>query len=374
MIKIKHEKLNIKKPYRCIVISDIHSHLDRLQQLLKDVHYTMDDYLIINGDFVEKGTQAIQTVHYLKELQTKSDKVYVLLGNCEYALDALINNDSLCKEMLHYLRKIGKSGMIDQIVSKKQIDLKKEKPQRLQKIVRDALKEELAYIQSLPTSLETDDFLCIHAGIEKRKDWQNAPLSSFIEKRDFQKIGHCLDKYVIVGHLPTSNFHQKQINNDICFDHEKKIISIDGGTGVKFISQLNALIIENDGQNLSFKQHTFQSLPVYEIKKDIFVENKPVHKVAWPHFEIEILEKQDEFSLCKVLEKEDVLWIKNEFIYKKNNHFYCLDDYVDLFLSVKKGEIVKLIGIYHLYAYIKKGNQIGWIPLECLGNKIFRNI
>lgn len=374
MIEVRHEKLNIKKPYRCIVISDIHSHLDRFQQLLKEVQYTTDDYLIINGDFVEKGTQAMQTVHYLKELQTKSDKVYVLLGNCEYALDALINNDSLCKEMLHYLRKIGKSGMIDQIVSKKQIDLKKEKPQRLQKIVRDALKEELAYIQSLPTSLETNDFLCIHAGIEKRKDWQNAPLSSFIEKRDFQKIGHCLDKYVIVGHLPTSNFHQKQINNDICFDDEKKIISIDGGTGVKFISQLNALIIENDGQNLSFKQHAFQPLPVYEIKKDCFVENKINHKVAWPYFEIEILEKQDEFSLCKVFEKEDVLWIKNEFIYKRNHRFYCLDDYVDLFLSVKKGEIVKLIGIYHHYVYIKKENQIGWIPLECLGNRIFRNI
>ena len=32
-------------------------------------------------------------------------------------------------------------------------------------------------------------------------------------------------------------------------DFDKKIISIDGGTGVKFISQLNALIIENDGKN-----------------------------------------------------------------------------------------------------------------------------
>ena len=54
-------------------------------------------------------------------------------------------------------------------------------------------------------------------GIENKKDWQNAPLSSFIEKRDFQKVGHCLDKYVIVGHLPTSNFYKNQINNDDLF-------------------------------------------------------------------------------------------------------------------------------------------------------------
>jgi len=226
MIKIKHEKLNIKGKYRCIVISDIHSHLERFQQILKEVEYTTNDYLIINGDFVEKGTQAIETVHYLQYLQQQSKRVYVLLGNCEYALDALINEDRLCQEMLHYLRKIGKSGMIDQIVFQKHLDLKKENPKLLQKIVRDSLKNELTYLQSLPTSLETNDFLCIHAGIEKKKDWQNAPLSSFIEKRDFQKVGHCLDKYVIVGHLPTSNFYKNQINNDICFDEDKKIISI----------------------------------------------------------------------------------------------------------------------------------------------------
>ena len=90
MIEIRHEKLNIEKPYRCIVVSDIHSHLDRFKQLLKEARYTTQDYLIIDGDFVEKGTQAIETVHYLQYLQQKSQRVYVLLGNCEYALDALI--------------------------------------------------------------------------------------------------------------------------------------------------------------------------------------------------------------------------------------------------------------------------------------------
>ena len=56
MIEIRHEKLNIEKPYRCIVVSDIHSHLDRFKQLLKEARYTTQDYLIIDGDFVEKGT------------------------------------------------------------------------------------------------------------------------------------------------------------------------------------------------------------------------------------------------------------------------------------------------------------------------------
>ena len=46
MIEIRHEKLNIEKPYRCIIVSDIHSHLDRFKQLLKEaidmVEYNMN--------------------------------------------------------------------------------------------------------------------------------------------------------------------------------------------------------------------------------------------------------------------------------------------------------------------------------------------
>ncbi len=71
--------------------------------------------------------------------------------------------------MLHYLRKIGKSGMIDQIVFQKHLDLKKENPKFLQKIVRDSLKNELTYLQSLPTSLETNDFLVFMRELKRKR-------------------------------------------------------------------------------------------------------------------------------------------------------------------------------------------------------------
>ena len=100
-------------------------------------------------------------------------------------------------------------------------------------------------------------------------------------------------------------------------DFDKKIISIDGGTGVKFISQLNALIIENDGKNLTFKNHFVQPLPIYRIKQDKFVENKENHKVSWPNF--------------------------------------------DHFITVHENEDVKVIGLYGKFAYIIKNKEIGWI-------------
>ena len=74
MITPKHLVKTIKGQYRIIVISDIHGHLDRFQALLKKVKYTPEDYLIILGDFVEKGDQVIETIHYVQEL-SKRDRV-----------------------------------------------------------------------------------------------------------------------------------------------------------------------------------------------------------------------------------------------------------------------------------------------------------
>lgn len=79
---------------------------------------------------------------------------------------------------------------------------------------------------------------------------------------------------MIVGHLPTSNFYKNQINNDICFDEDKKIISIDGGTGVKFISQLNALIIEKDEQGLHFNNMKFNLYLFIKSRKIILLKRK----------------------------------------------------------------------------------------------------
>ena len=366
MIKTKHIHIDLKEPYRCIVISDIHSHLDRLQELLKKVNYQLDDYLIINGDFVEKGTQGIETIAFLRQLQQTSDRVYILLGNCEYALETLVSNPRFAREMLHYFRKIGKSGLIEQAIHALHIDLQQEAPALIQRQVNDYLHSSLEFIRNLPTTIETDQFLFVHAGIEKRVDWKNSQLSSFIEMRNFQQTGHLLDRYVIVGHLPTSNFYQRCINNDIIIDNEKKIISIDGGTGVKMISQLNALIIEGHHGQYTMHQEYVQPLPKYQVISDVRQQSEPVYKIAWPHFQVEVIAYGDEFSLCRQIDTHLVFDIKNEFLYERQGHIYSLDDYTNHKLSLKQGEIVELIGIYGRYAYVRFHQEIGWIKAHLI--------
>lgn len=364
MIHPKHLTKTIKGDYRIIVISDIHGHYNEFVHLLKKVNYTNDDYLVILGDFVEKGDQVLETIHFIKELD-KNERTFVLMGNCEWALDALLTIPELAIEIPRYFQRVKQNGIIRQKYHEFHLEDGRETHLGAQKMIAESLKEELYYISHLPVTLKINDFIFVHAGLERR-DYKNSSLSSLLEMQRFYELGHILDETVIVGHLPTSNYHKYHISNDIIIDLDKKIISIDGGTGVKRISQLNALIIENKDNHIEYKTDYVQLLPEYKVIKDINVEHHHTHKIAFPYFKINILEKGDQFTLCYQPDTNQTLFIKNEFIYLDNNDYYCLDDYTDYMFSLKKNDIVKVIDIYDEYAYIIFNRQVGWIKKDYL--------
>ena len=56
MLAPRHITKKVKGDYRLIAISDIHGHLQYLKALLRKVKYDPDlDYLVIIGDYIEKG-------------------------------------------------------------------------------------------------------------------------------------------------------------------------------------------------------------------------------------------------------------------------------------------------------------------------------
>lgn len=366
-VEVRHVIKEVKGDYRLIAISDIHGHLDRFKLLLKEVNYTPEDYLVIIGDFVEKGDQVIETIHYVMELD-KNERTLVLLGNCEWAMHAMLTIEDIADQIPKYLNRVSTNGCIRHVYNLYHYYDHKTPDLEVQHTILNYLKEEMDYISTLPTTLKFNNFLFVHAGLEKREDYTKCGLSSMLEMKYFLDYGHILDEIVIVGHLPTSNY-RKTINNDIIFDFDKKIICIDGGTGVKPIAQLNALIIENKNDTITYNQVSVDTYPEYEVIHDCLHESQSVHKIAYPDYEIEILEKGDHFSLCRQNSSNICLNIKNEFIYTRNNQYYCLDDYTDNKLSVKKGDYIKLIGIYGDYVYAKKNQQVGWLKISDINYK-----
>lgn len=365
MITPRHLKKTIKGDYRMIVISDIHGHLDRLKSLLHKVQYTPEDYLIILGDFVEKGDQVIDTIHYVQKL-SQNKRTFVLAGNCEWALDALLTVPELASQILPYLKRVSSNGCIREVYHLLHLDDGHETMLGTQKRIYEYLKDEIDFVSHLPVTVKINQFLFVHAGIERRKDYQKSSLSSLLEMQRFYEKGHLLDETVVVGHLPTSNYYKHHICNDIIIDEKRKIICIDGGTGVKSVSQLNALIIESHQGKITYHQESVQPLPMCKVKNDVVCQQESIHKIAYPYFEVSLLEKNSQFSLCLQANTNQTLMIKNEFLYKKNNQLYCLDDYTDHMLSVLKNEQVKIIGIYDQYAYVIYQNEVGWIHIDNL--------
>lgn len=96
----KIKKLSIPNNVRVIVISDIHGELELFKALLEKVKFSTEDYLIINGDLCEKGSNSKGVVSYVMELSANNPKVHVIEGNCDTLVEELLNENP---QLINYL-------------------------------------------------------------------------------------------------------------------------------------------------------------------------------------------------------------------------------------------------------------------------------
>ena len=62
---------------------------------------------------------------------------------------------------------------------------------------------------------------------------------------------------------------------------------------------------------IEYKSEYIQILPQYKVIKDISVEHNKTHKIAFPYFKVDILEKGNQFTLCYQKDTDQTLYIKN---------------------------------------------------------------
>ncbi len=74
---------------RTLVIGDIHSGLQALQQVLSRAGITSGDKLIFLGDYVDGWSQAVETVDFLLQLQLTHDCIFIRGNHDELCLDWL---------------------------------------------------------------------------------------------------------------------------------------------------------------------------------------------------------------------------------------------------------------------------------------------
>ncbi|MBP3645002.1 MAG: metallophosphoesterase [Clostridia bacterium] len=347
---------------RILMLSDIHGHAEGLEKLLRQVHFSKDDILVIVGDLVEKGPESLRTVRMVMEL-CRTHTVYPLMGNVDlWRLEHLFSDDpAVHQAMISYSIKARgwwKNSFLHELCQELGvIPEEAEDTQALFARLREHFAAEFDFLLHLPTVLETQRMIFVHGGIpherlDELKETERIPLMKWDH---FYEDGLSFDKYVVVGHWPTTLYSKGMPMYNPLIDHNRHIICLDGGCGVKDEGQLN-LLIYPDWRSDESELHTWTDLPVITAL-DAQNASTDFDYIRWGDHEVELLEQGTELS--RISHHGRTMIVPAEFVWERDGRTYC-SDITDLRLSVQPGDRLHLITTSPLGAFVKKDGVIGW--------------
>ena len=169
------------------IVSDIHGEYELFVRLLERLSFSEKDEMYICGDIIDKGESSIKLAKYISSFPN----IHCIIGNHEFAflkyyqslLQASPDDfDEVLKKLQEYFPKDG--HLLDW-------DL-------------------MDWFESLPTYIEEDDFICVHAGIpidseQKLASLDEVSVEQLVHDRRFKDTSaiHTSPKCVFFGHTQT---------------------------------------------------------------------------------------------------------------------------------------------------------------------------
>ena len=165
--------------------SDLHGEYELFVRLLDKIGFGEGDQMYLCGDIIDKGPSSLRLAKFIAE----RSNIHSILGNHEQAfLDfyhSLLESGCDSETMLARLREYFPSdrGLLDW--------------------------ELVDWIESLPTYIETDEFICVHAGIPISPEGElllsDASVNQLVHDRRFKNpdATHRSPKCVFFGHTQT---------------------------------------------------------------------------------------------------------------------------------------------------------------------------
>jgi protein phosphatase len=358
----KIKELLIPDNARVIVISDIHGELELLKGLLTKVGFGQDDYLIINGDLCEKGSNSMGVVSYLMALSEKNAKVHVTEGNCDTIVEDLLDENP---KLINYMLK--RRSIINEWLEYLGVHVDEESDiHEIKEQLTSHFSKEIEWLMDLPTAIETDRYIFVHAGLEDIDNWRETDRMAAISMPSFLGKSHRAGKYVVVGHWPVANFTSALPINNPIIDKEKKIIAIDGGNVIRESGQLNAFIIQSSSLGDSFSHTYIDKFPEIKSLNNYSADPEMAGVVNYPLFNVVPVKQSNHFTLCKQAETNQLLHVKNEYLLQnETGQFTVKTDVSCTQLHVRKGDVVSVVDDSCTgYNLIKKEGAVGWVPKE----------
>ncbi len=357
------ERLSLPENKRILVISDIHGNLPYLRGVLEKAGFCDEDELIIDGDFLEKGSDSLGTLRYLMEL-SKRGNVHTVCGNCDDWFRIFALPPEADDWVLHYILH-KKSGLLWDMCNECGIDpFEMESLSACKKELFMGFLEEWRFLSALPHAIETENFIFAHASVDPQKKLDAHTVDDLVRFDYFLQTGRSFDKWVVVGHTPVVLYRKGIVCADPIVDREKKIVSIDGGCVLKDDGQLNCLIIPHKSSDRFFWEtyDCFKEYTALDAQKGSSVSCY----VPWDDSKVQVLERGEEFSRCRHVSSGYELDILTKYLFSDTEYTNC-NDCTDYVLPVRKGDTLRVVETTSRGYFCKKGGVSGWYfgRLEC---------
>jgi len=350
------KRLRLPENRRILVVSDVHGNLEYLKGVLEKTSFGDNDELIIDGDFLEKGSDSLGTLRYIMELE-KHGNVHTICGNCDDWFAFFKATPEADDKILRYILS-KKRGILWDMCNECGIDpFDIECLNDCKKKLFMSFLEEWRFLSALPHAIETENFIFAHAAVNPKKRLDDHTIDEFVRCDYFMKTGRSFKKWVIVGHTPVVLYNKGRVCANPIVDRENMIVSIDGGCVLKDDGQLNCLIIPHKFSDRFFWD-SYDDFKEYEAL-DAQTGSEKACYVPWDDSMVRVLERGEEFSRCRHVSSGYELDILTKYLFSDTEYTNC-NDCTDYVLPVRKGDILKVIETTSRGYFCKKDGVSGW--------------
>lgn len=350
---------------RIITISDIHGNLPFFKGLLKQIKFSTEDILVLDGDILEKGPESLALLRYIMELE-QNYTVYSLCGNLDELVLRFFQSDRMDQGFFSRYLPDHPESLLRQLARESGFEQLEDLP-RLRADLRRTYPEIWHWLEGLPVILETEHLVFVHGGVSTLDHLDREDRWHCMKNDDFIGQGHSFDKWVIVGHWPVTLYRENIPSAAPVILRDRKICSIDGGCVLKLDGQLNALILPSEDSD-HFTWEAYDGLPTAVALDDQAPSADSVN-VRWGRSSLELLERGGEVSLCRHKETGRVLPILNSYLrngplnsYDKRwpSGLWC-EDSTDYALPVQTGDRLTVVASTKEHGTLcKKDGVTGW--------------
>lgn len=358
-----HLELNPKGDYRLVAISDCHGGLPVLKKLLQRVELKADDYLIILGDFIQKGPHNLNMMKFIRDLSERPN-TYILTGNHEYYIRMLMEKEH-AKQLIKHMGGLFHECIIEDWLESLGQSFDGERAIEIQDTLKEEFSEDLKFLEGLPWTLKMDQFLFVHGGADD-EHYKKSDATTLLKRDRFYLETHTLNETVVCGHWPVGNYRKTSLSCVPILDEEKRIFSIDGGQGVKSYGQINALIIDRIEGSYTYQTIFEDEFPKVIVKRDYPGIKEELVKLSFDSNEVKVLDEEGLYYNCIKSSTGERTRVPKMLVAKDEDQSYVKRNWVNYYPKLVAGDLVHLIDVIDWLAMIKIGEEVGFVPVEYL--------